>query len=255
MRTLAAVRFSTDRTRVIVCARTALPDDGARPLALAGCHSPDVGRSSGIAKEESHISPFGSTTGGPAARTLRTATRASGRTARLGASPVARVAAVGALALALVVVALVIFNSGSSYTLRANFQNASGLVTGDNVLIGPAAVGTVTLHQPDAQRRRRRWGCRSTRRRPRCTRGRSPGSTRIRCPASPASTSSWSPARAAGAADRQRRADRRLPHVLGGQHRPAVRHLRPAHPRRSAERHPGRGGRDPGQGRWRPTGR
>jgi phospholipid/cholesterol/gamma-HCH transport system substrate-binding protein len=51
---------------------------------------------------------------------------------------------VAALGLALVVVALVIFNSGSSYMLRANFQNASGLVAGDNVLLGPAAVGTVT---------------------------------------------------------------------------------------------------------------
>jgi phospholipid/cholesterol/gamma-HCH transport system substrate-binding protein len=43
-----------------------------------------------------------------------------------------------------VVVALVIFNNGSSYTLRADFENASGLVSGDNVLIGPASVGTVT---------------------------------------------------------------------------------------------------------------
>jgi phospholipid/cholesterol/gamma-HCH transport system substrate-binding protein len=57
---------------------------------------------------------------------------------------VARVAAVGALILAIVVVAFVIFTSGSSYALRANFQNASGLVTGDNVLIGPATVGTVS---------------------------------------------------------------------------------------------------------------
>jgi phospholipid/cholesterol/gamma-HCH transport system substrate-binding protein len=57
---------------------------------------------------------------------------------------VARVAALGALLLAIVVVAVVILTSGSAYTLRANFQNASGLVTGDNVLIGPAAVGTVS---------------------------------------------------------------------------------------------------------------
>jgi phospholipid/cholesterol/gamma-HCH transport system substrate-binding protein len=56
----------------------------------------------------------------------------------------ARVAAGGALVLAIVVVALLILTSGSSYTLRANFQNASGLVTGDNVLIGPATVGTVS---------------------------------------------------------------------------------------------------------------
>jgi phospholipid/cholesterol/gamma-HCH transport system substrate-binding protein len=57
---------------------------------------------------------------------------------------VARLAAVGALILALVVVAFVIFTSGSTYALRANFQNASGLVSGDNVLIGPATVGTVS---------------------------------------------------------------------------------------------------------------
>jgi phospholipid/cholesterol/gamma-HCH transport system substrate-binding protein len=65
--------------------------------------------------------------------------RSSSRTSTL-----ARIAALSALGLALVVVALVIFNSGSSYTLRADFQSASGLVTGDNVLIGPATVGTVT---------------------------------------------------------------------------------------------------------------
>jgi phospholipid/cholesterol/gamma-HCH transport system substrate-binding protein len=51
---------------------------------------------------------------------------------------------VGALLLAIVVVAYVILSSGSSYRLRANFQNASGLVAGDNVLIGPATVGTVS---------------------------------------------------------------------------------------------------------------
>ena len=56
---------------------------------------------------------------------------------------VARVVAAGALILALVVVGLVVLGSGSTYTLNADFQDASGLVTGDNVLIGPAAVGTV----------------------------------------------------------------------------------------------------------------
>ena len=59
-------------------------------------------------------------------------------------SPVARFAAAGALALALIVVALVVLRGGSSYTLSADFQNASGLVNGDNVLIGPAAVGTIS---------------------------------------------------------------------------------------------------------------
>ncbi len=39
--------------------------------------------------------------------------------------------------------ALLILGGGSSYTLNADFQSASGLVNGDNVLIGPAAVGTI----------------------------------------------------------------------------------------------------------------
>ena len=38
---------------------------------------------------------------------------------------------------------MLILGGGSSYSLSADFQNASGLVTGDNVLIGPAAVGTI----------------------------------------------------------------------------------------------------------------
>jgi phospholipid/cholesterol/gamma-HCH transport system substrate-binding protein len=42
-----------------------------------------------------------------------------------------------------VVVAVLILGGGNGYTLNADFQSASGLVTGDNVLIGPAAVGTI----------------------------------------------------------------------------------------------------------------
>ena len=52
-------------------------------------------------------------------------------------------AAAGALILALVVIGLVILGNQPSYTLHAVFQNASGLVTGNSVLIGPAQVGTV----------------------------------------------------------------------------------------------------------------
>jgi phospholipid/cholesterol/gamma-HCH transport system substrate-binding protein len=55
----------------------------------------------------------------------------------------ARVGAIGALGVALVVVGVLILGGGSGYSLNADFQNASGLVTGDNVLIGPAAVGTI----------------------------------------------------------------------------------------------------------------
>jgi phospholipid/cholesterol/gamma-HCH transport system substrate-binding protein len=45
---------------------------------------------------------------------------------------------------AAIVVALVVLTGNSSYTLNVDFQNASGLVTGNNVLIGPGVVGTVS---------------------------------------------------------------------------------------------------------------
>ena len=45
--------------------------------------------------------------------------------------------------IALVLVVLVLFGGGSTYTLKANFLDAGGLVTGDDVLIGPAKVGSV----------------------------------------------------------------------------------------------------------------
>lgn len=60
-----------------------------------------------------------------------------------GVSRVGRVAATGALILALVAVALIVLENRSSYTVHADFQNASGLVTGNVVLMGPAKVGTV----------------------------------------------------------------------------------------------------------------
>jgi phospholipid/cholesterol/gamma-HCH transport system substrate-binding protein len=56
---------------------------------------------------------------------------------------VARVAATGALVIAIAAVAVVLLGSSSSYTLRADFQDAGGLVTGDQVLVGPSTVGTV----------------------------------------------------------------------------------------------------------------
>jgi len=58
-------------------------------------------------------------------------------------SRVARVAASGALLCAIVLVAVIVLSGGSSYTLHIVFSDASGLVTGDDVLIGPARVGTV----------------------------------------------------------------------------------------------------------------
>jgi phospholipid/cholesterol/gamma-HCH transport system substrate-binding protein len=53
------------------------------------------------------------------------------------------VAAVGALVAAVVLVVLVVFGGGSGYTLKANFLDAGGLVPGNDVLIGPAKVGSV----------------------------------------------------------------------------------------------------------------
>ena len=60
------------------------------------------------------------------------------------ASTAARAAAAAAITAAVVVVLVLVLGGGSSYTVRATFQDASGLVTGDNVLIGPATVGTVS---------------------------------------------------------------------------------------------------------------
>jgi phospholipid/cholesterol/gamma-HCH transport system substrate-binding protein len=60
-----------------------------------------------------------------------------------GTSVIARIAAAGALLAAVVLVALVVLGGSSPYTLRLNLQDAGGLVTGDDVLIGPARVGTV----------------------------------------------------------------------------------------------------------------
>ncbi|HUA45942.1 MAG TPA: MlaD family protein [Solirubrobacteraceae bacterium] len=56
---------------------------------------------------------------------------------------IARIAAVASLLTAIVVVALVLLGGGSSYALKADFQDAGGLVTGNDVLMGPAKVGSV----------------------------------------------------------------------------------------------------------------
>jgi phospholipid/cholesterol/gamma-HCH transport system substrate-binding protein len=56
---------------------------------------------------------------------------------------IARVAAIAALVAAIVVVVLVVLGGTSTYTLHADFTDAGGLVTGDDVLMGPAKVGQV----------------------------------------------------------------------------------------------------------------
>jgi phospholipid/cholesterol/gamma-HCH transport system substrate-binding protein len=55
----------------------------------------------------------------------------------------ARTLALGAVLLAIVVVAYFALNSGSSYSVRLLFSDASGLVTGDQVMIGPSSIGSV----------------------------------------------------------------------------------------------------------------
>ena len=57
---------------------------------------------------------------------------------------IARVAAVASLAVAIVVIALVLLGGGSTYTLHADFQDAGGLVIGNDVLMGPGKVGSIT---------------------------------------------------------------------------------------------------------------
>ena len=59
------------------------------------------------------------------------------------ASVLVRVAASAALVAAVVSVLVLVFANGSGYVVHADFQDAGGLVTGDNVLLGPTAVGTV----------------------------------------------------------------------------------------------------------------
>jgi phospholipid/cholesterol/gamma-HCH transport system substrate-binding protein len=56
----------------------------------------------------------------------------------------ARIGAAAALIAAVAAIVVIVFGSGSSYLVHADFQDASGLVSGDDVLIGPAAVGTIT---------------------------------------------------------------------------------------------------------------
>jgi ABC-type transporter Mla subunit MlaD len=56
---------------------------------------------------------------------------------------VARGAAAGALLLAIALVALIVLGSGPSYRVRLIFANASGLVSGNEVMLGPTNVGTV----------------------------------------------------------------------------------------------------------------
>src|SRR5579875_1496613 len=62
---------------------------------------------------------------------------------RMQPSGSARALALGALLLAVAVIAYVVLSNGSSYRVRLLFSDASGLVSGDQVMIGPSSVGSV----------------------------------------------------------------------------------------------------------------
>jgi len=55
----------------------------------------------------------------------------------------ARVAGVAAVIGAVVLVALIVLGASSGYTLSADFQDSGGLVPGNQVMIGPAIVGSI----------------------------------------------------------------------------------------------------------------
>jgi phospholipid/cholesterol/gamma-HCH transport system substrate-binding protein len=59
-------------------------------------------------------------------------------------SVIGRVAAIAAIAVALVAVVVILLSSGSSYTVRATFQNASQIVQGDLVEVAGNQIGTVS---------------------------------------------------------------------------------------------------------------
>lgn len=90
-------------------------------------------------EEESHINAPGSTNGsqggGPGVRRRAGSDRISLATRGL---------ATLSLFAAVVVVALIVLGNSPSYSLHADFQDASGLVTGDLVMMGPSKVGTVS---------------------------------------------------------------------------------------------------------------
>lgn len=54
-----------------------------------------------------------------------------------------RIAALGALVLAVVLIAVVLLRGGDDYTVTANFQNASQLVTGNQVEVAGVAMGSI----------------------------------------------------------------------------------------------------------------
>lgn len=60
------------------------------------------------------------------------------------ATVIGRLAAAGAVVAAIVVVALIVFSNGSTYQVHAVFQNASQIVSGDQVEVAGTPIGTVS---------------------------------------------------------------------------------------------------------------
>ncbi len=66
---------------------------------------------------------------------------------------IGRTAAVAAVAIAVIAVAIIVFSGGSGYQVKAIFQDASQIVTGDQVMVAGNPVGSVTnvALTPDGQ--------------------------------------------------------------------------------------------------------
>jgi phospholipid/cholesterol/gamma-HCH transport system substrate-binding protein len=66
-----------------------------------------------------------------------------GKGMRAGASVAGRVAAIGAVVLAIAIVAVLLFRGGGGYRVTVEFQNAAQLVKGNQVTVGGTPVGSV----------------------------------------------------------------------------------------------------------------
>src|SRR4051794_25636832 len=74
---------------------------------------------------------------------LRTASPTGIQERLASSTAVGRIAAIVALVGDVIVAAILLFSGGSSYTVTAQFQNASQLVTGNQVEVGGVAAGSI----------------------------------------------------------------------------------------------------------------
>ena len=175
---------------------------------------------------------------------------------RMQPSGNARALALGALLLAIVVVAYVVLSSGSPYQVRLLFSDASGLVSGDQVMIGPSSVGSVQSITPDADNGQAAIvvsldGSAAPLYRGTVARIAENGLAGI---ASHYVTLRTRPGQGQRA-DPLGRHDTPERHLRRGQPRPDLRHVERADPPGAAKHHPRRGHEHQRQGARRPTGR